>query len=236
MCPHCGRDAPLVYRGVVPYCTACGRLRAPLSGPSVNLAGKPSKVGGTLVNAAGILVLVCGLGLAAMIGGLLYWLFAATVALAVGGPIAAVALVLGALLLGGGRRLRRSGDQTERATFERALAALAEQRGAVTAADAARVLGVSPGDADAWLTAMAKREHEPLAVDVDENGVVWYLAPGTLPRLRVEVPGVRVDPGAPAAAPLAEEEEARPVDESAYAAPAGRVAPGVPGAPAARRR
>jgi hypothetical protein len=31
---------------VIPACTACGALRAPLSTSSVNLAGKSSRVGG----------------------------------------------------------------------------------------------------------------------------------------------------------------------------------------------
>jgi hypothetical protein len=68
----------------------------------------------------------------------------------------------------------------------------------VTAADAARALGVGIAEADAMLTALAKRDPERVAVDVDDEGVVWYrvsAAPGEpLPRIRVG-DGVRV--GAP---------------------------------------
>jgi hypothetical protein len=207
MCPHCGRDVPIIYRGVVPYCTACGGLRAPLSGPSLNLAGKPAKVGGAVVNVAGVLVLVFGLGLAAMLGGLLYWLVAAMAALVVAGPIAIVTIVVGLLMLGGGSRLRRSGTEVERTTLERALLALAEQRGAISAADASRALGLSPAEADAALTAMAKREHDPMAVDVDDRGVVLYRSGSAM-----VTPRVRVDDVPPPAARVAEEEAIDPLE------------------------
>jgi hypothetical protein len=222
MCPFCGRDAPIVYRGVVPYCTACGRLRAPLSGPSINLAGKPAQVGGTVVNVAAVLVLVFGLGLAAILGGLLYALLTATVALVVAGPIAVVTLVMGLLMLGGGRRLRKSGSEVERSTLEKALEALADQRGAISAADASRALGVSPLEADAALTAMAKREHEPMAVDIDDRGVVLFRSGSAAPRMRIDeampaAPGPRVAPDAR----VAEEVPAEPL-EDAEADPARR--------------
>jgi spermidine synthase len=89
-----------------------------------------------------------------------------------------VALVLGIALLVSGRSLRRSGTDASRITRERALLALAAHRGAVTASDAARALGVGIADADAMLTTLAKQEPERVAVDVDEQGVVWYRAVG----------------------------------------------------------
>ena len=46
MCPRCRQNAPIVYRGVNAFCTACGAPRSVLANTSVNLAGQPSKVGG----------------------------------------------------------------------------------------------------------------------------------------------------------------------------------------------
>ena len=70
----------------------------PLSGPSLNLAGKPSRLGGAVAGVAGALVLLAGLAVALMVGALFAWLTSVAVALAVGGPIAAVALAVGVLL------------------------------------------------------------------------------------------------------------------------------------------
>ncbi|HEY5241617.1 MAG TPA: hypothetical protein VIJ22_09135 [Polyangiaceae bacterium] len=198
MCPHCGREAPIVYRGVIPYCTACGALRAPLSSPSINHAGKPSKVGGTFASVLGWLVLVCGGSLALAVFLLSLALNAVGVGLAIAIPVAVVDLVIGIALVRSGRSLSSSGAEAARSTREQALLAVAAHRGSVTAADAARALGVGIAEADAMLTALAKRDPERVAVDVDDEGVVWYrvsAAPGEpLPRIRVG-DGVRV--GAP---------------------------------------
>jgi hypothetical protein len=209
MCPHCGRDAPIVYRGVVPCCTACGGLRSPLSGPSVNLAGKPARVGGAVAGVAGALVLLVGLSIALMLGGLLAWLTSLGVAIAVGSPIAVVTLVMGVLLIAGGHRLRRSGVAAERTTFDQALLALAHERRRVSAGDAASALGINVAQADALLTSLAKREPERIGVDVDDQGVVWYniLGPPAAHARVVTGPEVRVE-----TAPW--EDEARRVAES----------------------
>jgi hypothetical protein len=174
MCPHCGRDAPIVYRGVVPYCTACGALRAPLATPSINLAGKPSRVGGTVASIAGWLVLLVGLSVALGLGLLLWAIFSGVVAVAVTMPLALITAVVGFVLLRSGRYLRRSGADAERATRAQALLSMAGHHGPVTAVDAARLLNVTVATADAMLTELAKREPEQLAVDVDDQGVVWY--------------------------------------------------------------
>jgi hypothetical protein len=166
-----------VYHGIVPHCTACGAIRAPLSGPSVNLAGKSSQVGGAIVRAAGGAVIVGGSLLALALGGLLYVLAPLAAAVAVSLPIAALALAIGLALLLGGQRLRRSGNQEERATRQRALLALTEARGNVSALEAARVLGLTESDADRLLTDLAKREPERMAVDVDREGTVRYRSP-----------------------------------------------------------
>jgi hypothetical protein len=176
MCPHCGRDAPIVYRGVLPYCTACGGLRAPLTTASVNLAGKPSQVGGTVASVAGWLVLLIGLSIGLGIALLLWAIFTIGVALAAALPIALISVVIGAILLRSGRSLRRSGTDAERATRDQALLAMATHHGPVTAGDAARMLGVPTDVADAMWTELAKREPERVAVDVDDHGVVRYRA------------------------------------------------------------
>jgi hypothetical protein len=77
---------------------------------------------------------------------------------------------------------------------------MAAQRGAVTARDAAQALSTSVAEADAMLTDLAKRDPERVAVDVDDQGVLWYRvapAPGEpIPRMRVEPEqAVRVDTG-----------------------------------------
>jgi hypothetical protein len=174
MCPHCGREAPIVYRGVVPYCTACGALRAPLSTPSINLAGKPSQVGAAVASVAGWLVLAVGLSVALGLGLLLWALFSGAVAAALALPFALIASLVGFALLRGGSSLRRSGADAEQATRDQALLSMAGHHGPVTAVDAARLLNVTVASADAMLTALAKREPERIAMDVDDQGVVWY--------------------------------------------------------------
>ncbi|HEY6463987.1 MAG TPA: hypothetical protein VIY73_27645, partial [Polyangiaceae bacterium] len=169
ICPRCGREAPIVYRGVVPYCTACGALRSPLSSASVNLAGKPSRVGGTFARVFGWLVLLFGGSLALLVFGLFAAFQALGVGLAVGLPILLVALVLGIALVRGGRSLATTGVEAERATREQALVAMAAHKGAVTAVEAAKALGVGVAEADAMLTALAKREPDRVAVDVDDQ-------------------------------------------------------------------
>jgi hypothetical protein len=174
MCPHCGREAPIVYRGVVPYCTACGALRAPLSTPSINLAGKPSRVGAAVASVAGWLVLAVGLSVALGFGLLLWALFSGALAAALALPLALIASLVGFALLRGGSSLRRSGADAEQATRDQALLSMAGHHGPVTAVDAARFLNVTVASADAMLTALAKREPERVAMDVDDQGVVWY--------------------------------------------------------------
>jgi len=173
-CPACGREAPIVYRGVVPYCTACGALRAPLSTASVNLAGKPSRVGGTVAGVAGGLVLLVGGALALGI----FLVFAAFhlvgLGLALASPFAVVSLVLGIVLVWRGSLLRRAGARTEQSTHEQALLELVAHRGAITAIDAAVALGLGVAEADEKITALAKSQPERIAVDVDDDGIVRY--------------------------------------------------------------
>jgi hypothetical protein len=197
LCPHCGRDAPIVYRGVVPVCTACGGLRPPLSSPSVNLAGKPSRVGGVVASVAGWLVLLLGGSFALGIGLLFAAFEAVAFGLAIAAPVALVSLILGVVLVRRGGALRRAGALTERSTREQALLALAAHRGTVTAVDAAHALGTSVAEADAMLTDLAKRDPDRVAVDVDDDGVVRYRLThvGAVAGVRVgETARVRVGP------------------------------------------
>jgi len=193
VCPVCGQQAPIVYRGVVPYCTACGALRGPLTGPSINMAGQTSRVGGTVASVLGWLVLLLGLSVAIGIFSVLAFISLWQLGLAIAGPIALVVLVVGILLLKGGRSLSTSGEQKAQATRDQALLAMAAHKGSVTAEEAGRALGIATADADAMLTDLAKRDPERVAVDVDDQGVVWYRvapAPGQpLPRLRVDAGG-----------------------------------------------
>ena len=55
----------------------------------------------------------------------------------------------------------------------------------------AKILDAGAGDIDAMLTELAKGEPDRVAVDVDEQGTVWYRvasAPGEpIPRLRIDL-------------------------------------------------
>jgi hypothetical protein len=179
----------------------------------VNLAGKPSRVGGTFASVLGWLVLVCGGSVALGIALLFMALHLLTIGLAISLPIAIVVLVLGIVLVRSGRSLSTSGQERERATREQALLAMAAHRGAVTAAEAGRALGVGAAEADAMLTALAKRDPDRVAVDVDDQGVIWYrvsAAPGQpIPRMRVQ--GGTLDAGVRVAA---EGVEVESVDEA----------------------
>lgn len=232
MCPHCHKDAPVLYRGVVPYCTACGAQRAPLTGASVNLAGKPEKVGGTVASAAGVVVLVVGLGVALLLGALAAAVGYGMVGLALGGPVALISITIGTLLLLGGRSLRKTGAVEAQRTREQGIFALASNRGGLLrAADVAAALGITVEEADAELTALAKQKSDRVTLEIDDNGGIYYRfinevgAFGAAPRVRVPpyaAPGPRVSPPSGQAILEGELEEA----EAEAAGAAGRVRSG----------
>lgn len=193
MCPYCQNDAPVVYRGVVAYCTACGAVRPPvLPTKSVNLAGQPSKVGGIVAKVFGWLVLFFGLTVAAVLGALFQAIWPdGIVGYAIGTPMALVSLFVGIGLLLGGKSLSRSGQETELAVREKAIWGLASARGGiVTKDDVARALSVSAEEGDAYLTRLAKAKPDDIAVDVDDSGNVLFRFRSIAARPRV---GVRVD-------------------------------------------
>jgi hypothetical protein len=149
----------------------------PLAGTSVNLAGQPSKVGGTITRGFGWAVLVIGTLLAtgtfAACSSLVGAATAAPFVLAV--PIAIISWVLSYFLLKGGKQLAEAGADTQKATRNQAVFALANTRaGMVTPADLAQAINVSPKEADDVLTAMAKESPDHVSIEVDDNGTIYY--------------------------------------------------------------
>jgi hypothetical protein len=177
VCPRCRQNAPIVYRGVNAFCTACGAPRSPLTSGSVNLAGQPSKVGGQITRVFGWIVLVVGTLLAAgslaMCGAIVGMAAAAPYILSI--PIALATWVLSYFLLKGGKQLEQSGVDTQKATRTQAVFALANTRGGmVTPNDLAQAIAVTPKEADDILTAMAKEISDHVSIEVDDNGVIYY--------------------------------------------------------------
>lgn len=210
MCPRCRQNAPLVYRGVNAFCTACGAPRMPLATSSVNLAGQPSKVGGTVARVFGWLVLAFGWLLAFALGGVAYLVqapggFAHWV---IGGPIAVIASLVAYGLLKSGRQLKDSGALAEMTTKNRAIFALANAKGGVlTAWDLAQSIATPLEEADDVLTKLAKEYPDHVTVDVDDSGTVLYRFPSVhWQKMRVAEPAAQVRVDAPAEAPAEEAE------------------------------
>ncbi len=177
LCPHCHQNAPVVYKGVFAFCSACDRPRAPFSGKALNFAGQPSKVGGRVARGIGLLVLVFGL-LAAAATMLFFQLLlpTANVGYAIGLPLALISLVVASVLLLGSRRLRRLGSDVERQTRLEALYALAVHRGGtLTAVDAARALHIDTAQIEALLNELAKTQPEHVSLEFDDAGESFYL-------------------------------------------------------------
>jgi hypothetical protein len=177
VCPHCRQNAPIVYRGVNAFCTACGAPRSVLANTSVNLAGQPSKVGGQVTRVFGWIVLVLGTLLAAgsfaACSALVGAAAAAPYVIAV--PLVLVSWVLSYFLLKGGKSLEKSGEDRQKATRTQAVFALANTRGGmVTPADLAHSIGISPKEADDVLTVMAKESPDHVSIEVDDNGTIYY--------------------------------------------------------------
>lgn len=186
---------------MVPYCTACGNLRAPLANRSVTMTGKTSKVGGTVARVLGWLVLIFGLSIALGLGLLAYSLFTVLTGVVLGGILGIPALILGIALVRGGRNLHQTGADAQRSTREQAVFALAAHRGGVlTAAQVAETLGIPFAEADVLLTDLAKQQSDKVALEVDDQGGIFFRFPnapwGPLPydaRFRVEPQQTRVD-------------------------------------------
>lgn len=176
-CPHCRQNAPVVYKGVFAYCSACDRPRAPFSGKMLHYAGQPAKVGGRVGRAVGTLLLIFGLLAAAAI--VLFFqllLPQQNIGYAVGLPIALISVVVSTVLLVGSHRLRQHGTDIERQTRLEALYALAVNRGgALTAFDAGRALNIDSAQIDALLNELAKTQPEHVSLEFDDAGQTFYL-------------------------------------------------------------
>ncbi len=175
-CPHCRSSAPIVYRGVLAYCTACGASRIPLAAKSTNLAGKPSIIGGALARVFGWIVLTGGVAFGLAMLGILQAIFPAGFAgWAVGLPIITIAAIVGTLLLRGGRSLESTGAAEQRDTHTAAIFSLAERnQNSVTAAQVGAAIGMSPARADELLTALAKSQSDHVVLEIDDQGGVFY--------------------------------------------------------------
>ncbi|WP_437614137.1 hypothetical protein WMF20_14555 [Sorangium sp. So ce834] len=207
MCPHCGKNAPVIHRGLAAYCTACGRERLPFAGKSVSLAGKPSRVGGAVAGALGWLVLIGGTALALLLGLGAAALFPGSIAgLAIGLPIGFIALTLGLLLLISGRKLSRSGVKASRDAQVQAIFSLAShRRRPLTAQEVGVALDLPAPEADALLTELAKERPDEVGVEIGERGEILYTFPGVAGAagVRFPQPSLRIDPGHGAADPAA---------------------------------
>lgn len=177
MCPRCRQNAPLVYRGVNAFCTACGAPRTPLANSSVNMAGQPSRVGGTVARVFGWLTLVFGtlvsLGSFAACTAMFGTGAAAAYIIAI--PLALITFALSYFLLKSGKKLEQSGADTQKAMRTQAVFMLANTRGGmVTPNDLAHAINVTPKEADDILTAMAKESSDHVSIEVDDNGLIYY--------------------------------------------------------------
>ncbi len=179
LCPHCYKDAPIVYRGVSAHCTACGGLRTPLANESVNLAGQGSKVGGTVASVFGWIVLVGGVVLGGSVTAFFQWLMeGGYIGWLLGTPIMVLSAIFAATLLFSGKKLAKSGQAVQRSAQEKAILGIAENKGGVISAiDVSRSLDLTLQQADALLTRMAKETPDQVTVDLDDHGGVFYRFP-----------------------------------------------------------
>jgi hypothetical protein len=177
LCPHCHQNAPVVYKGVFAFCSACDKPRAPFSGKALAFAGQPSKFGGRLGRLLGALVLIFGTLLAAVFVLFFQLLWPAqNIGYAIGSPIALVSIVLGTLLMIASSRLNRAGAEAERQARVEAVYALAVNRnGMLTAADTARSLQLDPATVEALLSELARTQPDFVSLEFDDRGQVFYL-------------------------------------------------------------
>ncbi|HET7541325.1 MAG TPA: hypothetical protein VFK05_15720 [Polyangiaceae bacterium] len=177
LCPHCHQNAPVLYKGVFAFCSACDKPRAPFSAKALAFAGAPSKLGGRLGRVLGALVLIFGSSIAAALTLFFQLLWPArNIGYALGAPIALISLVLGAVLLFASSRLGRAGAEAERQARLEAVYALAVNRnGMLTAADAARSLQLAPTSVEALLAELAKTQPDYVSLEFDDQGQPFYL-------------------------------------------------------------
>jgi hypothetical protein len=200
VCPYCKQDAPLIYKGLSGYCTACGAGRGPLASPSVTYAGKPAQFGGNLARWFGWLVLALGAPLALLAFGILMVAFPGSAApYLVGLPLLILSLSVWAFSYYGGKKLAATGDATERRVREQALLALGRKLGGtMQARDVTQALRMHPAAADMALLDLAKSLPDEILVDISDDGVLLYRMRSVpviakAPAKAQEKPKVRVD-------------------------------------------
>jgi len=149
----------------------------PFATKSVNLAGQPSKVGGTLARVFGWISLLggtlIGLGTWGTCHSILGPGEVASYIISI--PILLVSWILATVLLRSGKQLVKSGADTEKSTRNQAIFAIANTRGGVVMPnDVAAALGITPIEADKILTDLAKEHPDHVSIDVDDNGTIYY--------------------------------------------------------------
>lgn len=176
-CPGCGEDAPVVLRGVVTYCAACGRARPAMGNKVLGIAGQPARIGGFAAKVAAGTVFGLGTFMALLLMLVIQAIWPeGWLGYAIGAPIEFLTLLITFALYFGGRMLGKSGERTVSATRLKALKALSRQRGGVLrAVDVAKALHMDEGEADDLLTQLAKHPEEDVGIDVNEEGEVLYL-------------------------------------------------------------
>jgi hypothetical protein len=219
LCPNCKQDAPIIYRGLNAYCTACGQPRSVLSSPSVTMAGQPAKVGGVVVKTLSYVVLAVGTGFSLLMG-LLFSLVSSGTGLTAGLVFAALTLAISLPMMFGGKKLEQTGADEQNAKRSQAVFALAANRGGILRpADVAGSLQIPMQAADELLTHLAKTRGDEIDVDVTEHGEVVYKFPRLLvvgpsqwtgsgqDKVRVEAPRRAAAPPAPSGVVDSEFEE-----------------------------
>ncbi len=182
MCPHCHKDAPLVYRADGVRCSACGASRSAVT--TWQKKGQPQQLGGRVARGLGWSVLVSGWLAATMISWLGHWLFGNySLAEYVGLPMMILSGMVGAMTLRAGRRLQREGEGALRQSRVDSLRALASRNGGkVTPAEAATALRLDEAQADALLTELAVAPDPDVRLEVTDQGVLEYhFGPAGLP-------------------------------------------------------
>ncbi len=211
MCPHCRQNAPIVYRGLAAYCTACDKPRLPLTQRSLNMAGQPSQIGGTLARVMGWLVLAGGAFLALALFGVFIAIFPESFAgYVIGGGAGVATALISWLLLRGGKTLQASGVDDQKSARVQAIFAMATMRGGIVKApEVATALQLSVEAADELLTDLAKTRSEHVSLEIDDQGGVYYrVDPSGQVRMRVydAMPGARVRVDSPVEEPVLEGE------------------------------
>lgn len=192
-------------------CVACGRSRSPFSAVPVNVAGQPSRIGGTIAGVFGWFVLAGGLAAAAFFTAILQWLIpAGFLGWVVGGVMLFLALAVSVPLLLGASAMRRSGARSKRDAAETAVRALASHKGGVvTAAEVGQAIGVPEAEADAVLTELAKQGGD-VRLEIDDDGRLYY----TVGRARVPPEHVRIAARVGGAGDATAEQEDAALDEA----------------------